>query len=95
MHFLKQAIGPIRVIAVFIGFLGILLVLGNTAEEFSYISLLPAIGGFLCLWINRYKAAMHGETTLSMLAALLVIQAFIGFVAIFCLSTFGFDALWG
>ena len=44
--FLRQAIGPIRVIAVFIGFLGILLVLGNTAEEFSYISLLPAIGGF-------------------------------------------------
>ncbi len=91
--FLRQAIGPIRVIAVFIGFLGILLVLGNTAEEFSYISLLPAIGGFFyaCGSIATRQLCM-GETTLSMLAALLVIQAFIGLVAIFCLSAFGFDA---
>ena len=91
--FLRQAIGPIRVLAVFIGFLGILLVLGNTAEEFSYISLLPAIGGFFyaCGSIATRQLCM-GETTLSMLAALLVIQAFIGLVAIFCLSAFGFDA---
>ena len=33
-----------------------------------------------------------GETTLSMLAALLIIQAIIGFMAIFCLSILGFDA---
>ena len=33
-----------------------------------------------------------GETTLSMLAALLIIQAIIGFMAIFCLSILGFGA---
>ena len=33
-----------------------------------------------------------GETTLSMLAALLIIQASIGFIAIFFLSVYGFDA---
>ena len=33
-----------------------------------------------------------GETTLSMLAALLIIQAIIGFIAVFCLSILGFDA---
>ena len=91
--FLRQAIGPIRIIAVIIGFLGILLVLGNTPEEFSYISLLPAIGGFFyaCGSVATRQICM-GETTLSMLAALLVIQAAIGFLAIFCISTFGFDA---
>ena len=67
--------------------------LGNTAEEFSYISLLPAIGGFFyaCGSVATRQICM-GETTLSMLAALLVIQAAIGFLAIFCISTFGFDA---
>ena len=91
--FLRQTIGPIRIIAVIIGFLGILLVLGNTPEEFSYISLLPAIGGFFyaCGSVATRQICM-GETTLSMLAALLVIQAAIGFLAIFCISTFGFDA---
>ena len=91
--FLRQAIGPIRIIAVIIGFLGILLVLGNTPEEFIYISLLPAIGGFFyaCGSVATRQICM-GETTLSMLAALLVIQAAIGFLAIFCISTFGFDA---
>jgi drug/metabolite transporter (DMT)-like permease len=60
--FLRQPVGPIRIIAVVIGFLGILLVLGNTANEFSYISLLPAIGGFfLCVWISSDEAVMHGR----------------------------------
>ena len=91
--FLRQPIGLIRIIAVVIGFLGILLVLGNTADEFSYISLLPAIGGFFyaCGSVATRQLCM-GETTLSMLAALLIIQAIIGFMAIFCLSILGFDA---
>ena len=91
--FLRQPIGPIRIIAVVIGFLGILLVLGNTANEFSYISLLPAIGGFFyaCGSVVTRQLCM-GETTLSMLAALLIIQAIIGFIAVFCLSILGFDA---
>jgi len=90
---LRQPIGPIRIIAVVIGFLGILLVLGNTANEFSYISLLPAIGGFFyaCGSVATRQLCM-GETTLSMLAALLTIQASIGFIAIFLLSIYGFDA---
>ena len=93
VFFLRQPIGPIRIIAVVIGFLGILLVLGNTANEFSYISLLPAIGGFFyaCGSVVTRQLCM-GETTLSMLAALLIIQAIIGFIAVFCLSILGFDA---
>merc|ERR1711965_437919 len=80
---LRQPIGPIRIIAVVLGFLGILLVLGNTANEFSYISLLPVIGGFFyaCGSVATRQLCM-GETTLSMLAALLIIQASIGFIAI-------------
>ena len=91
--FFRQPIGPIRIIAVVIGFLGILLVLGNTANEFRYISLLPAIGGFFyaCGSLATRQLCM-GETTLSMLAALLIIQAIIGFIAVFCLSILGFDA---
>ena len=94
--FLRQPIGPIRIIAVVIGFFGILLVLGNTANEFSYISLLPAIGGFFyaCGSVATRQLCM-GETTLSMLAALLIIQAIIGFIAVFCLSILGFDASLG
>ena len=93
LFFLRQSIGPIRIIAVIVGFLGILLVLGNNANEFSYISLLPAIGGFFyaCGSVATRQLCM-GETTFSMLAALLIIQACIGFMAIFCLSIFGFDA---
>ena len=93
VFFLRQPIGPIRIIAVVIGFLGILLVLGNTANEFSYISLLPVIGGFFyaCGSVATRQLCM-GETTLSMLAALLIIQASIGFIAIFFLSIYGFDA---
>ena len=91
--FLRQPIGPVRIIAVIIGFLGILLVLGNTSEDFSYIILLPAIGGFFyaCGSVATRQLCM-GETTLSMLAALLIIQASIGFAAISFLSIFGFDA---
>jgi len=90
--FLRQPIGPVRIIAVIIGFLGILLVLGNTSEDFSYIILLPAIGGFFyaCGSVATRQLCM-GETTLSMLAALLIIQASIGFAAISFLSIFGFD----
>ena len=93
VFFLRQPIGPIRIIAVVIGFLGILLVLGNTANGFRYISLLPAIGGFFyaCGSLATRQLCM-GETTLSMLAALLIIQAIIGFIAVFCLSILGFDA---
>ena len=93
VFFLRQPIGPVRIIAVIIGFLGILLVLGNTSEDFSYIILLPAIGGFFyaCGSVATRQLCM-GETTLSMLAALLIIQASIGFAAISFLSIFGFDA---
>ena len=91
--FLRQSIGPIRIIAVIVGFLGILLVLGNTAEDFNYIQLLPAVGGFFyaCGAVATRQLCM-GETALSMLAALLIIQACIGFMAVTGLLLFGFDA---
>ena len=92
MHFFKTIDWAIRIIAVIIGFLGILLVSGNTAEEFSYISLLPAIRFFYARGSIATRQLCMGQTTPSMLAALLFIQAFINLVAIFCLATFGFDA---
>lgn len=76
---LKQKIGPWRVLAVVIGFSGILLVLGVQEGATGWIMLMPVAGGFFYAMgslVTRILCA--DESTLAMLAGIMTMQGVIG-----------------
>lgn len=76
---LKQKIGPWRVLAVVIGFTGILLVLGLRNNAAGWVMLMPVAGGFFYAsgsLVTRIFCA-H-EDTLAMLAGIMLMQGLIG-----------------
>ncbi|MDE4131529.1 DMT family transporter [Phaeobacter sp. QD34_3] len=80
---LKQRIGPIRVTAVALGFLGVLLVLQPDPANFDWLILLPVCGGlFYALGSMATGLMCREESTVSMLFAMLLAQALIGAVAL-------------
>lgn len=71
--FLKQHIGPWRIVAVLLGFAGILCVLQPDPQAFDVKTLLPVAGGFfyaLSAVVTRTHCA--GESTVALLAAMVV-----------------------
>ena len=47
---LKERIGPVRILAVGLGFFGIILVLELEASSLSWVSFIPVFGGFFMRW---------------------------------------------
>jgi drug/metabolite transporter (DMT)-like permease len=81
--FLKQRIGPIRIAAVVMGFLGVLCVLQPDPNDFDWLILLPVCGGlFYALGSLATGGMCRDESTVSMLLAMLLAQALIGALAL-------------
>lgn len=85
--FLREPVGPARIGAVALGFLGIVLVLGLDVEALGWISVLPVIGGFFYAMgslLTRHICAE--ETTGAMLWVMFVMQALFGAIALATLA---------
>ena len=84
---LKQKIGPWRILAVAVGFTGILLVLGLQQGAPGWIMLMPVAGGFFyAIGSLATRILCAEESTLSMLAGILSMQWVIGVCALVWLS---------
>ena len=84
---LKQKIGPWRIIAVAIGFTGILLVLGVQDGAPGWIMVMPVAGGFFYAMGSLVTRVLCAEeSTLSMLAGIMISQAIIGVIALITLA---------
>lgn len=84
-----EKVGAVRVIAVLLGFAGIVVVLGLGSAELSVINFLPVMGGlFYAMGSVATQRICLDETTLAMLTGLFSIQGIIGALAL------GVLALW-
>jgi drug/metabolite transporter (DMT)-like permease len=90
---LKKRIGPRRILAVSIGFVGILLVIGPNFNELGWPIVMPVLGGFFyaCGSIAT-RELCDGEENFSMLTATFVIQAIIGVIGIAVVSMMNVQA---
>ncbi len=85
--FLKQHIGPWRIVAVLLGFAGILCVLQPDLQAFDVKTLLPVAGGFfyaLSAVVTRTHCA--NESTVALLAAMVVTLGLAGGVGLIWLA---------
>jgi drug/metabolite transporter (DMT)-like permease len=84
---LKQRIGIWRVIAVAIGFAGILLVLGIQQGAPGWVILMPVAGGlFYAAGSLATRVLCAEESTLSMLSGIMIVQSVIGVLALVMLA---------
>lgn len=78
-----EKVGPLRVLAVLAGFAGVLIVLGPDEGGFSWITLLPALGGlFYAMGSVATQRLCPDETVPAMLVGLLSVQASFGLIAL-------------
>ncbi|MEP5151914.1 DMT family transporter, partial [Planktotalea sp.] len=84
-------VGPVRIGAVLLGFVGIIVVLGPGGDDaLTFIHILPVFGGFFyAMGSVATQRLCAGESTVAMLAGLFSIQGLIG------LCVLGGLALWG
>ncbi|WP_299046032.1 DMT family transporter [uncultured Tateyamaria sp.] len=76
---LRQRIGPWRIIAVAVGFVGILVVLGPSGGSLGWVALLPVVGGILyASGVVATRALCEGESTLTLLLGIFVAQGLLG-----------------
>jgi len=84
---LKQRIGPWRIMAVILGFGGILLVLQPDPQNFSWITFLPVAGGFFyALSAISTRTLCAGESTVALLAGMWLTLGTMGAVGLAVLS---------
>lgn len=75
---LRQRIGPWRILAVAVGFLGILVVLGPSGGALGWIVALPVMGGVLyAAGVVATRAYCGHESTLTLLLGIFLAQALI------------------
>ena len=93
---LKERIGPVRILAVGLGFVGIILVLELEASSLSWVNFIPVFGGLVyALGSVATRQLCNGESTVSLLSMLLTIQCIMGFCALVILSIYGPDVPYG
>ena len=93
---LKERIGPVRILAVGLGFVGITFVLELEASSLSWVNFIPVFGGlFYALGSVATRQLCNGESTVSLLSMLLTIQCIMGFCALVILSIYGPDVPYG
>ncbi|MDE0765261.1 MAG: DMT family transporter [Amylibacter sp.] len=80
---LRQKIGLFRIVAVSIGFIGIILVVDTKLIDLTFFSFLPVLGGlFYAMAAIATRQLCEGETTLSLLAMLMIVQSVVGAFAL-------------
>jgi drug/metabolite transporter (DMT)-like permease len=84
---LRHRIGPWRVLAVAVGFCGILVVLGPSGTELGWVIVLPVMGGvFYAAGVVATRVLCQGESTLTLLAGIFVMQALLALPLLGALS---------
>lgn len=79
---LRRRIGPWRILAVAVGFAGILVVLGPSAGSLGWVIALPVLGAVLyAAGMVATRALCAGETTLSLLMGIFLAQGVLGVLA--------------
>lgn len=94
--FLRQKIGPWRIAAVSVGFVGILLVLQPDPANLSLVTLVPVAAGFLyalSALITRHLCA--NESTMSLLAGMWLTLGTMGALGLVALSIWPLEAVAG
>lgn len=80
---LGQRIGPWRIIAVAVGFAGILVVLGPSGGSLGWIAALPVLGGVLyASGVVATRALCEGESTLTLLLGIFMAQGVLGVIVL-------------
>ncbi len=80
---LRQRIGPWRILAVAMGFVGILIVLGPSGGALGWIMVLPVAGGLLyACGVVATRAFCEGEETLTLLIGIFLAQGALGSVVL-------------
>ncbi|MCE8009435.1 DMT family transporter [Aestuariivita sp.] len=93
---LGQPIGRWRILAVALGFLGILMVLQVDPRTFSWLTVLPVAGGFFyALGAISTRTFCAGESTVSMLAGLLVMLGSLGALGLLTLHLWPMESAAG
>lgn len=94
--FLRQRIGPWRVLAVAVGFVGILFVLQPDPNDFDLRVLIPVAGGlFYALGALSTRTLCARESTIAMLMGLLVALGLSGAVGLLVLAVFPMETIPG
>lgn len=94
--FMGQRIGPWRILAVAVGFTGILFVLQPNPADFDVTILIPVAGGFFyALSAIATRSLCAHESTLSMLAGVLVMLGLAGACGVAVLAIFRVEAVPG
>lgn len=86
---LRQPVGPWRILAVLLGFAGILLVLQPNPADFDSRTLLPVAGGF-CYALSAIITRTHcaGESTVALLAAMVITLGLAGGIGLAIFTAF-------
>jgi drug/metabolite transporter (DMT)-like permease len=84
---LRQRIGPMRILAVVIGFVGIIFVVDTHLADLSFLSFLPIFGGFFyAMAAVATRQLCEGESTLCLVAFLMIAQSLLGVIALTVLT---------
>ena len=90
---LRQRIGPWRILAVAVGFAGILVVLGPSGGSLGWIAALPVLGGALyASGVVATRALCEGESTLTLLLGIFVAQGVMGSIVLALIAVTGIEA---
>lgn len=82
-----QSISFIQIVAVFIGFIGIIFVVDTELTELTFFSFLPVFGGlFYAMAAVATREFCEGETTLALLASIMIMQGFVGICALYIIT---------
>lgn len=93
---LKQRVGPRRIAAVAVGFVGILLVIGPNFADLGWAVLVPVFGGLLYAGGSvATRALCADEETFAMLWAMFAVQGLAALVGLTVISIIGPDAPMG
>jgi len=83
----RQSISFIQIVAVFIGFIGIIFVVDTEFTELTFFSFLPVFGGlFYAMAAVATREFCEGETTLALLASIMIMQGFVGMCALYIIT---------
>ncbi len=91
-----QKIGPWRVLAVAIGFTGILFVLQPDPQDFDWNILIPVVGGlFYALAAIATRSLCGGESTVALLGGMTIALGLMGVTGVTVLHFFPMDSIDG
>lgn len=93
---MRQKIGPWRILAVAIGFAGILFVLQPDPQDFDWKILIPVIGGFFyALAAIATRSLCDGESTVALLGGMTIALGLMGVAGVAVLHFFPLDSVEG